>query len=291
VRTPNQNRERKASDQSRYNPAMAGIDVSYDALLLALETSSRTGSVALQTPNGQIHTRRLSSERRSAADLLPTIRDLLEQIGARLRDVRIVAFSQGPGSFTGLRIGATVARMLHSVSAARVVAIPSLEVIACNALEGSVGVPAGNNDAPARLAAILDARRGRVYGAAFERDADRLRPLIETGLYDPTAFLGRIRPPFWILGQGVAVHRAACGGASASRRRINGVIAPQELWTPSAEWVARLGRRLAGEGRFCLREQIVPLYIRPPECEEVYEQRRAAARTRRGENQGLRIED
>jgi hypothetical protein len=44
-----------------------------------------------------------------------------------------------------------------------------------------------------------------------------------------------------------------------------------------------VGRHLAAAGRFCTPEEIVPAYLRPPECEEVYEQRRAEARQRRAE--------
>jgi len=239
-------------------------------LLVALETSSRCGSVAIRLPEGSVRLRRLAQERRSAADLMPAVRDLLAEAGCRLRDVRVAAFSQGPGSFTGLRIGATVARMLRSVAGARIVAVPSLQVVASNALEV--------DDAPPRVLALIDARRGRVYAAAFEHRDGRMHPLrrLETGLYEPAEALAAVEPPFWILGEGVAAHREAC-------ERSCGTVGPQELWIPSAVWVARIAADLARQGRFCSRERIVPLYIRPPECEEVYEQRRATARARRGE--------
>ena len=55
----------------------------------------------------------------------------------------------------------------------------------------------------------------------------------------------------------------------------------EDYWWPDARRVLEIGRRLAAAGDFCTPEQIRPAYLRPPECEEVYEERRAAAREKR----------
>jgi tRNA threonylcarbamoyladenosine biosynthesis protein TsaB len=240
-----------------------------DDLLLAIETSSGLGSVGLARGRRLIGLRRLSAERRHTSELLPTIRDLLRENRLRLADIDLFGYSCGPGSFTGLRVAATVGRMVQSAVGCRVVAVPTLEVIARNTLHHA--------DSPSRVVTLLDAKRGQVYAAAYERVGDdELRPVVEAGLYEPAALFETIEPPLCIVGAGVAQHEQAC-------RASGGIVLEESYWPPSVEHVLAVARRLADAGRFCQPDEIVPLYLRPPECEEVYEQRRAAARQRRGE--------
>jgi tRNA threonylcarbamoyladenosine biosynthesis protein TsaB len=240
-----------------------------DGLLLAIETSGRVGSVGLALGERVLGLRRLSADRRHTAELLPAIRDLLTEHGHGLGDVDVFCYSSGPGSFTGLRVAATVGRMVQSAVGCRVVAVSTLEVIARNAI--------AHPDRPGRIVSLLDAKRGQVYAAAYAREANgKLRPIVDAGLYEPAALLKGIEPPFAIVGEGVRQHAEAC----ASSR---GVVLDESYWPPSAEHVLAISRRMAAAGEICQPHEIIPLYIRPPECEEVYEQRRAAARQRRGE--------
>lgn len=238
-------------------------------ILLAIETSGLLGGVGLADGDTLLGVRNLSAERRHTSELMPTVRDLLAEHGLRLADVRVFAYSTGPGSFTGLRVAATVGRMIQSAVDCDVVAVPTLEVIARNAL---------NHPAkPTRIVAILDAKRGQVYGAAFERRTDGdLHSLIDAGLFDPAALLNEVRSPFCIVGGGVKHHADVCAASA-------GEALDEQYWPPAVENVIAIARCMASAGRVCKPEEIIPLYLRPPECEEVYEQRRAAARRRRGE--------
>ena len=240
-----------------------------DKIMVALETSGRRGSVALARDGELAAFRRLSAERTHTSELMPTVQELLGEVGVRPADISLYCYSCGPGSFTGLRVAATVGRMLQSALGCSVVAVPTLEVIARNALV--------HPERPERLVAILDAKRGQVYGAVFERRGESdLQTVVEPGIYDPAPWLASVTRPFSIIGEGVAFHREPCAASG-------GVILEEDYWPPSAEHVVVVGGRLARNGRLCRPEQIVPLYLRPPECEEVYETRRAAARRRRGE--------
>lgn len=245
-----------------YNARMA------DDLLLAVETSQRPGSVALVEGQRCWGAREVARAHRHASGLLPVIADLLAEAGRRLADVRVFAYSCGPGSFTGLRVAATVGRMLQSVTGCGVVAVPTLEVIARNALTHA--------ERPTPLAVILDARGGRIFGQVFERRGDALHALAPAGLFEPASWLRELPKPFWALGMGV-------GPLVERIRAAGGHVLEEGCWSARAEQVAAIGRRLAAEGAFCRPEEIVPHYLRRPECEEVYEQRRAEARRRRGE--------
>ena len=185
-----------------------------DELLLAIETSGSQGGVGLTRGAQTLGLRRLAADRRHAAELLPTIRELLDEHERRLMDVDVFAYSCGPGSFTGLRVAATIARMMQSTVGCRVVAVPTLEVIARNAL--------AHPARPTRIVALLDARRGQVYAAEFERvDDDTLRCVIDAAVHEPAALLDAIEPPFWIVGEGVhACSTGVWGVAGRGGRRV-----------------------------------------------------------------------
>jgi len=235
-------------------------------LQIAIETSSRRGSVAVGRGGETRAWRALAADRTHTAELLPALADLLADIHAAPQDVGLICFSQGPGSFTGLRVAATVTRTWQSVTGARVVAVPSLEAIARNALR----MP----DLPPQLAVIVDARQGQVFGALFARVGPLLQTVSAAARHDATIWLPALPRPCAVLGDGCDVHRTVL-------RALGLHILPEELWLPDAREVLALGHELAVAGRVCRPEQITPLYLRPPECEEVYEQRRAAARQRR----------
>lgn len=249
-------------------------------LLLAVETSQAQGSVALAAAGRIVASRGLSAERRHASELLPAIAELLRETGHKPADIATFAYSAGPGSFTGLRVAATLGQMLQSALGCGVVAVPTLEVIARNALgyvpESAAGTfpPAR---APQRVAVILDARGGRIYAAMFElreSQVDEIAVLQPAGAFEPAAWFAQLGASVWVMGEGLRKHGAAVAATGA-------YMLPEALWAPRAENVAVIGSRLAEAGQFCRPDQIVPHYIRPPECEEVYEQRRAEARRRR----------
>ncbi|MBU0637941.1 MAG: tRNA (adenosine(37)-N6)-threonylcarbamoyltransferase complex dimerization subunit type 1 TsaB [Planctomycetes bacterium] len=237
--------------------------------MLAIETSSDVGSVALGRGDATRAVRQLSAARRHTAELMPTIRDMLTEAGCRAGDLGVFAYSAGPGSFTGLRIAATVGRMLQSATGCEVIAVPTMEVIARNALD--------HPQRPTRLAVILDAKPEHVFGAVFERHGEaELRQTAAPALRLVAPWLASIPQPFWALGPGLRRQRESCAAAG-------GQVLAEDYWTPTAATVIAIARRMAAAGQFCRPEEIVPHYLRPPECEEVYEKRRAAARQRRGE--------
>ncbi len=238
-------------------------------LTVAIETSTLRGSLALGRGPEVLGWRALSAERTHTTELLPTLRDLLREAGCRPADVTLLAFSQGPGSFTGLRVAATIARVWQSATVCRVVAVPTFEVIARNALDW--------RPLPQHLAVIQDAKRGHLAAALFAFSNDGgLQAVQEVQRVDGQRWLTALPRPCAVAGSGVSAWEGAIRGAGLA-------IVPDSLWEPDARQVLAVACRLAQAGCFCPPEAIIPLYLRPPECEEVYEQRRAAARLRRGE--------
>jgi tRNA threonylcarbamoyladenosine biosynthesis protein TsaB len=100
-----------------------------------------------------------------ATRLLGLVDEVLEAAGVRLEDVGRIAVGTGPGSFTGLRIGIATARGLAQGTGAELVGVSTLRALALNA-EGS--------DRP--VAAVIDARRGEVFAAAWNADTELMSP-------------------------------------------------------------------------------------------------------------------
>ncbi len=230
-------------------------------LAIAIETSGRLGSVALSRGPRLVEAAVLSADQRHAVELLPTIDFLCRRHGVNPGDVDEVYVSAGPGSFTGLRVGIIVARTLAWAAGVGVVLVPTLDVIAQNALE----LP----DPPRHLAVVLDAKRRRVYAAAFELRGNAYHRLADPAEVDVEEFASTLAPGCCILGEGVAYHRAAI-------QRTAIPVLPDGLNRARAEVVGKLGFARASADGFNELAALVPTYIRRPEAEEVWERRHGA---------------
>jgi tRNA threonylcarbamoyladenosine biosynthesis protein TsaB len=240
---------------------MQSPEFSQHVVGLAFETSTALSSVALGRGESVLDVEHLGGPRRHAVDFLPAVDALCRTNAVEPSDVRRVYVSCGPGSFTGLRIGITAARMLAIACGAELVAVPTLEVVAQNALDS--GPPCR------RVAVLLDAKRGRVYAAAFRRRAGSYVPATKPLEVDPTQFLAEQRlldASCAVLGEGVPYHHQAVAGSGL-------MMLPEALYPPRVETVYRLGVRRAEKGCLVDRRTLTPLYVRPPEAEEKWRER------------------
>jgi tRNA threonylcarbamoyladenosine biosynthesis protein TsaB len=231
---------------------------------LAFETSSAVGSVAIGRGAEVLESRTLSRPKAHAVEFLPTIKALCEAHQVEPTHIERVYVSAGPGSFTGLRMGVTAARMIALGVGARVVGVPTLEVIAQNALDA--------DPPPSRVAVVLDAKRSRVYTAAFIHQGGLYVATSQAIEADPLVFLAAQPHDCAVLGEGVLYHRPAI---ESSNQRI----LPESLYRPRAETVYRLGFDRAEHGAFSDPRTLIPTYIRPPEAEEVWERKHSHGRT------------
>jgi tRNA threonylcarbamoyladenosine biosynthesis protein TsaB len=223
--------------------------------VLAIETSGRLGSVALGVAGEPIDAAAFSTEANHAVELLPAIERLTARQGWPADSIDQFYVSAGPGSFTGLRIGITVARTLAMAVGAKVVAVPTVDVLACNTQD----LP----DPPEHLAVVLDAKRKQVYTAVFRLDGGRYRKVVDACVVDPSDLLARTSRPLALLGEGVAYHRSALAAPEV-------IALDEELNRPRAEVVLRLGWELACSGQFADVKTLVPIYLRRPEAEDLW---------------------
>ncbi len=229
-----------------------------EILAIAVETSGRLGSVAIGRGDAVLASAEFSTQHNHGVELLPTVVRLSERVGIRAHEFRHVYVSGGPGSFTGLRIGISFAKAMALATGAQVVRVPTLDVVAQNALE--IAPP------PPRVAVVLDAKRGNVYCAGFRLEDGAYLALDEPAERDPASWLQE-QVPVVVLGEGIAYHRPAIESVSGVQ------IGSERLNQPRAATVHRLGRALAATGRFIDRRELIPIYVRRPEAEEKWEQR------------------
>ena len=130
-------------------------------LLLALDASAGPASVALFVDDVLAQERRI--DRNGSAELLaPTVADVLRAAGCAPRELTDIVVGAGPGSFTGLRVAAALAKGLARGSGAVLHAVPSLPLIAA----------ARDDGAPGRYVAVLDALRGEWFAQWLTKHDD-----------------------------------------------------------------------------------------------------------------------
>ena len=234
-------------------------------VVLALETSGRMGSVALCRDGGVLAERVVSQSLRHGAHLFTALEAIHADAGLRPAQVDLVAVSQGPGSFTGLRIGITAARTTARVLGKPILGVPSLHVVAENA-------PAE----AAHVAVVLDAKRGEVYACCFARGPDGLTPQMPYRVVRPEAL--ELPTPCVVLGDGLERHGAAL-------RREGVTLADEAAWRPRAAVVARLAARRYAAGQRQDLYALAPIYLRRPEAEEVWERRFGSSRAPNGDEE------
>ncbi len=142
-------------------------------LILAVDTSTRTGSAALLRDSQVVAEVSGYEETLYSTRLFRDIAQLQEQANFRLSQVDVFAVAAGPGSFTGLRVGLTAVKAWAEVHGKPIAAVSGLEAIAAESLTDKIAGVSGAQF----IAPFLDARRGQIFGAIYERvsgDAQRL---------------------------------------------------------------------------------------------------------------------
>jgi tRNA threonylcarbamoyladenosine biosynthesis protein TsaB len=216
--------------------------------LLILETSGRSGLVALAAGPDLLAQRRLDEGRKHSRDLVSTIADLLTGQGWAARDLAAVIVSRGPGSYTGLRVGLMAAKTLAYATGCALIAIDTFAAVARQA-------PAGVNC----LDVIGDAQKENVYVQSFARAGEEWRPVADLAIRPFGDWLSQRQPDAWVSGPGLARWEAHLPAGvprvDASARQ------------PGAASLLALGlaRLLAGQRDDpCAAE---PLYLRPSSAE------------------------
>ncbi|MEZ5064413.1 MAG: tRNA (adenosine(37)-N6)-threonylcarbamoyltransferase complex dimerization subunit type 1 TsaB [bacterium] len=230
-------------------------------MILALDTTTRDGSVALAT-GGRVFERRFDPRGDGAVAALA---DLLAEHGVSPGEIEAVGVAVGPGSFTGVRIGVSAAQGFCRALSIPAVPVGTLDGLAALARESDWGVPG------TLILASVDARRAEVYAALYrvpEDGGDTAR------LWGPEAIsclslaerFARTRPEDRSVAQGVLVGDGAALLAPLFPEE-SGWEAPERLRHTSAAAVARAAERRLRSGGGVAAADLDPVYLRKSDAE------------------------
>ena len=227
-------------------------------IVLGIETSTKIGSVALADKGKILVAADLSGVMNHSEKLLPAIEKIMASRKIGFPDISRIAVSTGPGSFTGLRIGLTVARTLAQMLRKKVVGIPTLDCLAAM-------VPACEG----LICPLISAIQGQVYYALYQCSAgQRPKKITDYRL----ASIKELEQDLKNRRQKVIFTGEALGSIQASLLQIfpdkSSFTAP-EVWRPTAAWVSLLGSWYQPQPW----AKVVPYYIRPSEAELRWKER------------------
>ena len=179
---------------------------------LAIDTAAEIASVAVGSGRQVTAAESVRGARQHAAQIIPLIHQVLARAGARVDQIAGIVVSDGPGSFTGLRIGWAAAKGIAQERDLRLSAVPSLLGAAHAAARGEAGP----------VAACYDALRGEVFGAVYSFPSGRVETLVAPALFTMTS-LTRIAPVRPRLAVGDGAQRYADAVESWTGRRPEGL--------------------------------------------------------------------
>lgn len=129
--------------------------------ILGIDTSTADSSVAVMEDGIILGEFMVNQVRTHSETLVPIIKEVLDLLGMKVGDIDLFGVGIGPGSFTGIRIGMTVAKTLAQINEKPIVGVSSLEAVALSARAKYI-LP------------VINARGGRVYYSIFNEDMERL---------------------------------------------------------------------------------------------------------------------
>lgn len=218
--------------------------------LLALDTSSDACSVALQIGDDIAEQHTVRGKEHTAV-LIPMIRRLLDEAQIRSRDLDAIVLGNGPGSFTGMRIAASVAQGLAFGSGLRLVPVSSMAAIAAEVMQTH---PASG------VVVAQDARMNEVYLGIYRNDGSGL----------PLAVSGEALQPIGKLETLAALPVPRCFAAGRAWRKYPalwesnraGIYRLLDLHYPRARHLLGLGARAWQAGEAIEPDTLAPAYIR-----------------------------
>ena len=219
--------------------------------ILAISTSSASGSVALVEKDGVVAELASGAAENHSRWLLKSIKALLEGAGRSIGEIDLFAVDVGPGSFTGIRVGVSTVKGLAWPSNRKAAGVSTLKALAMNI---------SPSERP--VCPVLDARKGEVYAALYLRKDGRFEELMGEAAIKPQTLFDRVNElcpgPVVFVGGGLGVY------GNEILKNIKGAeLAPETLWRIRASNVALLARDAALIGP----EALSPVYLRKSEAE------------------------
>lgn len=225
--------------------------------ILAIEASGPVAGCALWEDGTLTAEYSVQYKKKHSQSLVPMLDEMREMIDLDLSGIDFIAVTSGPGSFTGLRIGAATAKGLGLALDKPVLPVPTVDSLACNLY--------GTNRL---ICPLMDARRQQVYTGIYEnRDGlNVLRPQCVTALADIVEELNQLGREVIFLGDGVPVNEKAL----AELMKVPYLLAPAHLNRQRAAATAVRAAQIyeeKGQEALVSSDDFRPEYLRVPQAE------------------------
>lgn len=229
--------------------------------ILAVDSSALVASAALCEDGRLLAEYTINNKNTHSETLLPMIESLLSFFSLEIKDIDLFAVSSGPGSFTGVRIGAATVKGLAFASEKPCVGVSTLEALAYN-LRFHKGL----------ICPVMNARRAQVYTALFRSDGEsltRLMPDSALAISELDSILAEYGEEVALVGDGYGVTED--GFCKTALRYV-----PERLRHQSAFSVAEVALKLYREGKVGSDAELCVDYLRPSQAERERAEREQA---------------
>ena len=223
--------------------------------VLGIESSSLVASVALVTDDILTGEYTANFKKTHSQTLLPMLDELAKLLELDLNTVDAIAVAGGPGSFTGLRIGAATAKGLGLALKKPLIHVPTVDALAYN-MWGASGL----------ICPIMDARRNQTYTGLYSFEGNEMEVLKEqcaVGIDEIISIVNEFEQPVTFLGDGVPVFKEYI----AENCNVPYTFAPAHVNKQRAGAVAALGMKYFSEGKATTAAEHKPEYLRLSQAE------------------------
>ena len=227
--------------------------------ILALDASGIVASVAIASEEEIIAEYTIKHKKTHSQTLLPMIDKVLQFAEVDLKDIEYIAATEGPGSFTGLRIGAATAKGLSQALDIPIVNIPTLEALAYNVV-----------DSDKLICPIMDARRGNVFAAVYRRSNESLEVVREQEALPIEELVNDINSlgkNIIFVGDGINVHKEYI----RHNLRADYVFAPTYAREQKASSVVGVAFDYIKNNKYVQSKDFKPVYLRKSQAERELE--------------------
>ncbi len=229
--------------------------------ILSVDTSSNVATVAVTDDEKLVCEILVNTKKTHSQTLMPMIDSALKQSELEISDIDLIASANGPGSFTGLRIGVSAVKGLAHAMDIPVVGVSILTAMAYN-LPFCEYV----------ISPILDARRDQVYNAVYEWSDGELKEVFKPRALSVDELIDEFltsEKKVVFLGDGVSVHREYIKEKLGDKA----VFAPVSANEQRASGLAAAAKKLYDEGKAVSCYELAPIYLRKPQAERELEEK------------------
>ncbi len=212
--------------------------------LLAVDTSTASGSVALLDGEDAVAEFTLGSNKTHSENIMVVIDSLFKSVGVGITTVDVFAVSTGPGSFTGLRVGISVIKGLAWCMNKPVIGISTLMSLAMN-------IPYANGT----VCPIINARKGQIYAGLYKWEDCDMKVILEDKAMYPESLIESVNNEVIFLGDGLDI----CGDL-IKNSLCGSLLVPRYLWTIRASNTGRLALKKFDKRHTAA--EIIPIYMR-----------------------------